>query len=103
LAEAYGELGLPDAWRCIGEAITVMETTKATIWEARVYRAAGDIALMSPQPGAAKAEAYLERALAVARQQQAQIPGTPRSHEPRPPLARPGQKAASARTADAGL
>jgi predicted ATPase len=32
---------------------------------------AGEIALMSPEPDAAKAEAYLERALAVARKQQA--------------------------------
>jgi predicted ATPase len=71
LATAYGELGrLDDARRCIGEAITAMETTKATIWEAQVYRAAGDIALMSPRRDAAKAEAYFERALAVARQQQ---------------------------------
>ena len=32
---------------------------------------AGEIALKSPQPDAAKAEAHFERALAVARQQQA--------------------------------
>jgi predicted ATPase len=32
---------------------------------------AGEIALMSPQPDAAKAEAYFERALVVARKQQA--------------------------------
>ena len=32
---------------------------------------ASQIALMSPEPDAAKAEAYLERALAVARRQQA--------------------------------
>jgi predicted ATPase len=32
---------------------------------------AGEIALRSPEPDAAKAEAYFERALAVARQQQA--------------------------------
>ena len=40
-------------------------------WEAEVHRIAGEIALMSPEPDAAKAEAYFERALAVARQQQA--------------------------------
>jgi predicted ATPase len=72
LARAYGELGqLDDARRCIGEAMAEVETTKATIWEAQVYRAAGDIALMSPEPDATKAEAYFERALAIARQQQA--------------------------------
>jgi predicted ATPase len=72
LAKACGELGqLDDAWRCIGEAITAAETTKATIWEAQIYRTAGEISLMSPQPDAAKAEEYFDRALAVARQQQA--------------------------------
>jgi predicted ATPase len=35
-----------------------------------VYRVAGEIALMSPEPDAAKAQAYFERALAVARKQQ---------------------------------
>jgi predicted ATPase len=39
--------------------------------EAEVHRIAGEIALMSPQPDAAKAEAYFERALAIARAQQA--------------------------------
>jgi predicted ATPase len=38
---------------------------------AEVHRIAGEIALMSPEPDAAKAEAYLERALTVARRQQA--------------------------------
>ena len=38
---------------------------------AHLYRIAGEIALMSPEPDAAKAEAYFERALAVARKQQA--------------------------------
>ena len=48
-----------------------METTKEKWWEAEVYRTAGEIALLSPEPDAPKAEAYFERALAVARQQQA--------------------------------
>ena len=41
------------------------------MFEAEVYRVAGEIALKSPEPNAAKAQAYFERALAVARQQQA--------------------------------
>ena len=69
---AYAELGqFDDAWRCIGEAMTAMETTKERWCEAEVNRIAGEIALKSPEPDAAKAEAYFERALAVARQQQA--------------------------------
>ena len=58
-------------WRCIGEAMTAVETTKERWCEAEVNRIAGEIALKSPEPDAAKAEAYFERALAVARQQQA--------------------------------
>ena len=72
LARAYAELGqFDDAWRCIGEALTAMETTKEKWWSAEINRVAGEIALMSPEPDAAKAEAYFERALTVARQQQA--------------------------------
>jgi predicted ATPase len=44
---------------------------KETMFEAELYRIAGEIALKSPQPDVAKAQAYFERALAVARKQQA--------------------------------
>jgi predicted ATPase len=72
LARAHAELGqFDDAWRCIGEAMTAAETTKEDWCEAEVHRVAGEIALMSPEPDAAKAEGYFERALAVARAQQA--------------------------------
>jgi class 3 adenylate cyclase/predicted ATPase len=72
LATAYAELGqCDDAWRCIGEAMTAVETAKEKWCEAEVHRIAGEIALKAPQPDAAKAEACFERALAVARQQQA--------------------------------
>jgi predicted ATPase len=55
----------------INEATAAVDTTKQKLWEAEVYRTAGEIALISPEPDAAKAEAYFERALAVAHQQQA--------------------------------
>jgi class 3 adenylate cyclase/predicted ATPase len=72
LARAYAQLGqFDDAWRCIGEAMTAMATTKETWCEAEVDRMAGEIALLSPERDATKAEAYFERALAVARAQQA--------------------------------
>jgi predicted ATPase len=72
LARAYAELGqFDDAWQSIGDAMTVVETTKESWYEAEVLRTAGEIALKSPEPEAVKAEAYFERALAVARQQQA--------------------------------
>src|SRR6185437_1865491 len=57
--------------RYIGEAMTLIETTKERWCQAEVYRMAGEIALKSPEPHVAKAEEYFERALAVARQQQA--------------------------------
>jgi len=72
LAEAYAELGqFDDACRCISEALTRIDTTKERWFEADLNRIAGEIALMSPDRDAAKAEAYFERALAVARAQQA--------------------------------
>ena len=72
LARAYAELGqFDDAWRCIGEAMTAVQTTKESWFDADINRIAGEIALKSPAPDAAKAEVYFERALAVARQQQA--------------------------------
>ena len=72
LATAYAVLGrFDEAWHYIGEAIAAVAITKEAIVEADINRIAGEIALMSPEPDAAKAEAYFERALAVARAQQA--------------------------------
>jgi predicted ATPase len=72
LTRAYAELGqFVDARRCIGEAMTAVKTTRETWCEAEVNRIAGEVALMSPDADAAKAEAYFERALDVARKQQA--------------------------------
>jgi class 3 adenylate cyclase/predicted ATPase len=72
LSRAYSDLGrFDDAGRCIGEAMTAMEATKERWFEAEVNRIAGEITLLSSQPDAAKAQAYFERALAIAREQQA--------------------------------
>jgi class 3 adenylate cyclase/predicted ATPase len=72
LACAHAELGqFDDARRCISEALTAMETTKEMWCEAEVHRTAGEIALMSPEPDATKAETNFQRALSVARSQQA--------------------------------
>jgi predicted ATPase len=72
LAWAYAELEqFDDAWRCIADAMTAMEDTKEKWCEAEVHRMAGEIALMLLEPDLAKAEAYFERSLAVARAQQA--------------------------------
>ena len=72
LAHAYAELGhFQEASRCIKEAIEAVKTTKERWCEADISRIAGEIALISPERDAVKAEAYFERALSVARQQQA--------------------------------
>jgi predicted ATPase len=72
LARAYAELGqFDDAWRCIDEATTAAETTRETWSEADIHRTTGEIALMSREHDRAKADAYFERALALARAQQA--------------------------------
>ena len=72
LARAYAELGnCDDARRCVAEAVTAAETTRETWFEAEIHRMAGEIALILPGPDAAEAEACFERALAVARAQQA--------------------------------
>jgi hypothetical protein len=47
--------------------MTAVETTNERWCEAEVNRIAGEIALLSPKPDAAKAEGYFERALTVAR------------------------------------
>ena len=72
LAQAYAELGEVDrAWHYICEAMSMIDTTNERWWEADVHRIAGDIALMLLRPNRPKAETHFERALAVARQQQA--------------------------------
>jgi class 3 adenylate cyclase/predicted ATPase len=72
LAMAYAELGQPDdARRCIEDAIDKVERSMERPFEAEVNRAAGEVALKSPAPDTEKAVKYFDRALAVARQQQA--------------------------------
>jgi predicted ATPase len=72
LALAYTDLGQFDnALRCINDAVKAMQTTGEKWFEAEVYRITGEIALKSPQPEATKAEKYFERALKIARRQQA--------------------------------
>jgi predicted ATPase len=72
LANAYAEAGqFSDAVRTIEEATAMLQTTGERWCEAEIKRIAGEIALKSPSRNAAKAEGYFERALTVARQQQA--------------------------------
>ena len=72
LANAHARLGqFDDARRCIDEAMAVTEASKETWCDAEIHRMAGKIVLLSDEPDLGEAEAHFERALAVARQQQA--------------------------------
>jgi len=72
LAEAYRVLHqLDEAWRAIDEAISLSTTTKERCWEAHLCCIAGELSLNFEKPEARKAESYFDRALSVARQQQA--------------------------------
>jgi class 3 adenylate cyclase/predicted ATPase len=72
LAKAHAELGQrDDARRCVDEALTAAETSGERWCDADTHRIAGEVALISAAPDAAKAEAHFERALAVARAQRA--------------------------------
>jgi predicted ATPase len=72
LAKAHATIAqFDEAWHCIGEAMTAVEATRETWCEAEVYRIAGEIALIPPETDVVKAKAYFERALAIARAQQA--------------------------------
>jgi hypothetical protein len=64
LASACAEIGqYDDAWRCVGEATTAVETTKEKWREAEVNRIAGEIVLKSPKPDNGKPQAYFQHAL----------------------------------------
>jgi predicted ATPase len=72
LARAYAELGrFEDAWRCVDEALVIVESSKETWFEAEINRVAGEIALRSPHRDSEKAEVHFKRALTTARIQQA--------------------------------
>ena len=72
LARAYAALDrFGEAWDCIREALNTIEKTKEKWFEAEANRVAGEVELMSPEPDLAKAQPYFERALTVAREQQA--------------------------------
>ena len=72
LVKAYADIGqFVDALHTIADAQTAVETTKESWCEAEILRVAGEIALGLPKPDVARAETSFERALGVARKQQA--------------------------------
>jgi predicted ATPase len=72
LALAHADFGkFEDASRRIDEAMATINRTNERWFEAEANRIAGEIALRSPQHDAEGARTYFERALSVARRQQA--------------------------------
>jgi predicted ATPase len=51
----------------------IIDTNHERYWEAEVYRVRGELLVLDPKPDVAKAEAYFNRVLDVARKQQAKF------------------------------
>jgi predicted ATPase len=72
LAEAYGQVGQPEAGLTVlDEALTLVATTEARWWQAELHRLKGALLLQLPIPAGHQAEASFQQALDVARGQQA--------------------------------
>jgi class 3 adenylate cyclase/predicted ATPase len=72
LAQAYADLRqFDDARRCIGEAMTAAQDSGAKWLDAEIHRIGGEIEMLSPERDEGKAQTHFERALTIARRQQA--------------------------------
>src|SRR5262249_19226001 len=72
LAEAYGQVGqMEEAMHLLAEALALVDTTGERQMEAELYRLHGELLLRQAVPEAQTAEACFQRALDVARGQQA--------------------------------
>jgi predicted ATPase len=72
LARAHADLGqFAEARRCVREAIATLQASGTKWLEADVHRISGEIALLSPERDVAGAKVCFERALAIARAQEA--------------------------------
>jgi predicted ATPase len=72
LADVSAHLGHPeDGLRALAEAHTLVEQQEERWWEAEISRLRGVLLLRQPGTPQAEAEAWLQRALDVARQQEA--------------------------------
>jgi predicted ATPase len=72
LAEAYGQARQPETGlQVLAEALTLVAATKERCREAELHRLKGALLLQLPTPDVHQAEACLQQALAVARDQQA--------------------------------
>jgi class 3 adenylate cyclase/predicted ATPase len=71
-AEAYGRIGqFNEGWKMLSEALDSAEQSGQRYYEAETYRLKGELHLLEPMPDVEQAEASFQRALDIARQQQA--------------------------------
>ena len=72
LAKAYGQVGqLDEAWQMLSDALDAVEESGQRYYEAETYRFKGELHLREANPDAEQAEASFQRALDIARHQQA--------------------------------
>jgi predicted ATPase len=72
LSQAYGRVGrLDEAWRMLAEARAAVKESGRRYYEAETYRFKGELHLLEPKPDVERAEASFQRALDMARRQQA--------------------------------
>ena len=96
LADVSAHLGhTEDGLQALAEAHTLVEQHEERWWEAEISRLRGVLLLRQTGTPQAEAETWLQRALDVARRQQAKVAGAAGRHEPEPPVAAAGQASRS--------
>ena len=104
LARAHTELGqFDDALRCVGEAMTAVETTKEKWCEADVHRIAGEITLKSLTAEYGESGSLFRARTRGRSSAASQVMGTARHNNQELIMARSGEAAASPRSARSGL
>ena len=101
LARACQQAGrVEEALQVLDDASASSEARGEHWWQAEIHRLRGEFLSAT---NAAGAEGHFERALAVARRQEARALGATRRRQPRPAVARSGQAGGCARPAGPGL
>ena len=83
--------------QALAEAHTLVEQHEERYWEAEICRLRGVLLLRQPDTSPVEAEAWLRRALDIARRQAAKALELRAAHEPEPPVAAAGQAPGSLR------
>jgi len=104
LATTHAEIDhFDDAWRCIGEAMTEVETTEERWCEVEVHRMAGEIALRSAGAGCSESGSVFRACARGGACPTGEIMGAARRDEHGAALARSGQTRSGLRSSRPGL